>query len=236
VLLAIETSGSTGGVALLDGEALLGEVSLSTHETYSRRLIPMAEWLLARIGVTWQEIRHIAVGIGPGSFTGLRIGLAMAKGFAYSLGVPLYGIPSLDALASHVSAAPGEIVCPVLDARKSQVYGAWYRINGETGLPVPDGPPLALAPARLVSLLPAQGRIFFLGDGFVRYASIFQDALGDRVVPVPGHLAHPRAATVGFIASREVSRGKPPHDIMTLEPLYIRPSDAEIARAAREGV
>jgi len=232
VILAIETSCGTGGVALISSGGVTGEITLSTRETYSRRLVVAVEWLLARTAVTWADLRCVAVGLGPGSFTGLRIGLSAAKGFAYALGIPIYGIPTLDALAWHVTGEVGDIVCPVLDARRAQVYAAWYSFTRVPGPPVRESAYLVLSPEALPPLLPEKSRILFPGDGFRTYSKVFGDAIGDRAVPVQDLLSHPRAAGIGFLAREKISRGEPPHDIMTIEPIYVRPSEAEVKREA----
>jgi tRNA threonylcarbamoyladenosine biosynthesis protein TsaB len=223
LVLALETSGITGGVAVVRDGQPLGEVTFASRETHSRTLIKTVEWLLGRLGAGWPDIRLVAVSIGPGSFTGLRIGLATGKGLAFALGIPIVGVPTLDALAGHVIPGEGDLVCPVLDARKAQVYAAFFRDCG-TGTIERIGPYLAVSPQDLVASLPACRRAFFLGDAIYVYGEIFSQCLGGRAVLVPGHLSHVRAVSVGLWAEMSAGIKERPDDLRTLKPLYVRPS------------
>ncbi|HSR10897.1 MAG TPA: tRNA (adenosine(37)-N6)-threonylcarbamoyltransferase complex dimerization subunit type 1 TsaB, partial [Thermodesulfobacteriota bacterium] len=139
IVLALETATLAGSVALVDagdgetGRRIIGENTLSNPETHSARLMPGIDRLLKEASLTIRDIGGIAVSIGPGSFTGLRIGVATAKGLAYALGIPVAGVPTLDALAATRPFSP-DPVCPVLDARKKEVYAALFRCNGAGGL------------------------------------------------------------------------------------------------------
>jgi len=126
LILALETSGETGGLALYRGR-LLAEVTLSGALTYSRRLLPALDFLLRQLGLDLSGIEALAVSVGPGSFTGLRIGLATAKALALVLKRPLVGVETLAALAAQVPESPLP-VCAVLDARRGELYAALYRM------------------------------------------------------------------------------------------------------------
>ncbi|OLC39098.1 MAG: tRNA (adenosine(37)-N6)-threonylcarbamoyltransferase complex dimerization subunit type 1 TsaB, partial [Candidatus Rokubacteria bacterium 13_1_40CM_4_69_5] len=122
-VLAVETSTLAGGVALLDGERIRGEYSLDVSATHSERLMPAIDRVLTDAGWTPADLQGLAAAVGPGSFTGLRIGLSAVKGLALALGIPIAAVPTLDAMAASLPFASLP-VCPVLDARKGEVYCA----------------------------------------------------------------------------------------------------------------
>ena len=166
--LSIETSGTVGGVAFIRDGRLVAEVTLAGNETHSRRLMLTTRWLMQRLGVGWSDLDLLAVSLGPGSFTGLRIGIATAKGLAFALGLPLFGVSTLDALASHVFPGKGDLVCPLLDARKSQVYMACYQYGGP-GEIERISPYRVIFPEELNAFLPDSHRVLLLGDGLLLY-------------------------------------------------------------------
>jgi len=215
-----------GGVALIRDGRPVAEVGLAGKETQSRRLMVIIKWLMQRLGADWSDLGLLAVSLGPGSFTGLRIGLSTAKGLAFALGLPLIGVPTLDALASHVIACKGDLVCPVLDARKSQIYTALYQVRNSCNLEKMS-PYQAISPKELVALVPDGQRVLLLGSGILLYQDIFVYGLGDRAVMVPGHMAYVRAASVGILAELRWQKDRKPDDFKTLKPIYIRPSEAE---------
>ena len=209
----------------------VAEVGLASKETHSRRLMVVIKWLMQRLGADWSDLDILAVGLGPGSFTGLRIGLATAKGLAFALGLPLIGVPTLDALASHVIACKGDLVCPVLDARKSEVYTALYQIKNSGELEK-ISPYQAISPEELAVFVPYGQRVLLLGGGLLLYQDIFVHGLGNRAVIVPSHMAHVRAASVGILAELRWQKEKRPDDFKTLKPIYVRPSEAEAKKLA----
>src|SRR5713226_2055195 len=125
-LLGVESATLSGGVALLDGDRLLGEITLNIAITHSERLLSAVDRLLADCGLAPSDLEGLAVSVGPGSFTGLRVGLATVKGLAMALGLPVAPVPTLDALACNLPFADAT-VCPLLDARKGEVYCSLYR-------------------------------------------------------------------------------------------------------------
>ena len=171
LILAIDTASLCSSVALTSGTRLdgmvLGCLSLSSSVTHSRRLLGAIDWLLAEADVSKDSIRAIAVGLGPGSFTGLRIGMATAKGLVTAAGVPLYGVPTIDAVASCCTTE--RLICTVLDARKKEVYAAFYRCN-ESGLAERTGEICALSPEDLVDQI--QEPVLMTGDGLVSGSSL----------------------------------------------------------------
>ncbi|MBW1718662.1 MAG: tRNA (adenosine(37)-N6)-threonylcarbamoyltransferase complex dimerization subunit type 1 TsaB [Deltaproteobacteria bacterium] len=231
VTLSIETSDCVGGVALIRDGRPVAEVGLASKETHSRRLIVIIKWLMQRLGLDWSDLGLLAVSLGPGSFTGLRIGLSTAKGLAFALGLPLIGVPTLDALASHVIACKGDFVCPVLDARKSQVYTALYQIR-TSGELEKISPYQVIFPEELAAFVPYGQKVLLLGGGLLLYQDIFVRGLGDRAVIVPSHMSHLRAASVGILAELMWQKDSKPDDFKTLKPIYVRPSEAEAKKPA----
>ena len=216
-LLAIETSRPSGGIAVLDGERLIGEYVLDVQITHSERVMTAVDRLL--VDARWRvpDLEGLAVSIGPGSFTGLRIGVGTAKGLAFALGIAIAPVPTLDALAAVLpfSSLP---VCPVLDARKGEVYCSLYRWDG-TGMRR-EWDYLALSPSAVAARLTEPTVV--LGDGAPRV-----DSPWVRHVPPARRLASPACvAQIGhamFDAGAVVSPAE-------LVPVYLRPSEAELKR------
>ena len=209
-------------MALARGEEVLAELQVRHPRSHSERLLPNVEALLAAAGMKISEVAAVAVSTGPGSFTGLRIGLAAAKGLAFSLGIPLYGIPTLELLAANGAHGSGT-VCPLLDARRGEVFSALFRFDG--GEAVRLAPERISGPEELLSTLP-RGTLI-VGDLPSPLASI----LRERGLPfsvAPPHLAYPRAAVAALMGWRFLSRGRPGETNPV--PLYLRPSDAEAGR------
>jgi tRNA threonylcarbamoyladenosine biosynthesis protein TsaB len=225
-MLAVETSTMTGSAALLDGARIVGESILDVALTHSERLMAIVDRLLQDCGWTADRLEALAVSIGPGSFTGLRVGIATVKGLALALDLPIAAVPTLDALASNLPFADAA-VCPILDARKSEVYLSLYR----TG----DGRPqrlwdyLALPPEGAAQRLTAP--VIVLGDG-VPSCLPYLAHLGDGLrVASPAH-SRPSAAAVGQRGYAMLSAGQGvPVDALC--PMYLRPSEAELGARLR---
>ncbi len=220
LILAFETSGETGGVALYRGR-LLGEVLLSGSITYSRRLLPAVEFLLRNLGLELAAVEVLAVSLGPGSFTGLRIGLATVKGLALSLGKPVVAVETPAALAALVPESPYPI-CPVLDARRGEVFAALYRFD-QDGLRSLLSPTV-LTPEALCARL--SGPTVFLGEGLRLYGEFFRKRLGKNYLEAPGHLREGRASGVAYLAEKKALSGEFA-DPATLVPFYLRATEAE---------
>jgi tRNA threonylcarbamoyladenosine biosynthesis protein TsaB len=217
--MALETSTLAGGAALLDGDRVIGEFLLDVRITHSERLMPAIDRLLRDASWTTASLEGLAVAVGPGSFTGLRIGLSAVKGLAWALGLSVAAVPTLDALAATLPFA-AHPVCPVLDARRNEVYCSLHRWDGVTMRRQWDD--LALAPEELASRLTEP--TILLGDGAHLIAS-------HHARLAPPHRRTPSAAAVGvlglarFRAGEVVSAGE-------LSPFYLRPSQAELKRRA----
>ncbi|MDD5450583.1 MAG: tRNA (adenosine(37)-N6)-threonylcarbamoyltransferase complex dimerization subunit type 1 TsaB [Desulfovibrionales bacterium] len=229
-ILAVDTSTHTGSAALTDNGAVLAEYSLFSNETHSRRLLQAVEHLLAQTGLAFNDIDGLAVAIGPGSFTGIRIGLATFKGLALATGKPVVGISSLDALAANFPVADRPVF-PVIDARKKEVFTAAYYPN-EDGRLIKTSPELALSPQDLVTRI--KERVILVGDGARSYGEFFKKELGDKAFFAPGPFSFIRASNVAFLAAEKFKAGEQA-DIVTMVPAYIRPSEAELKWAEKDG-
>jgi len=225
MILAIETATPRGSVALVAGGVVAEETVLPAGRQGSETLLSAVAGLLAARGVSPAGISCIAVSAGPGSFTGLRVGMAAAKGYCFGWGLPMALVPTLEALASRF---PGErrVLCPVLDARKKEVYAALFRREGGALLRL--CPDLAVPPEALIERLPEE-EIVFCGDGLKSYGAMLRDRLGDRAAFVEGPEGLPSAGAVGILGERIFLEGRS-SDARSAVPAYIRPSEAEFKR------
>ena len=216
-VLAVETSTLAGGAALLDGGLVVGEYTLDISLTHSERLMGTIDRLLTDAGWTVRDLEGLAVSVGPGSFTGLRIGLSTVKGLALALTIPIAAVPTLDAMATLLpfAALP---VCPVLDARKREVYTSLYRWDGAAMRR--EWNYLALAPADLARRLDEP--VIVLGD-----AADQVDSPHARRIRPPRR--GPSPAAVGLLGHSRLAMGDTiaPADLV---PIYLRPSEAELKR------
>ena len=230
VLLAFETSAKAASVALFDGKKLLGEQYQNTGLTHSQTLMVMAEELLKQCEKTPQDVEAVAVASGPGSFTGVRIGMAAAKGFAWGAQLPLYGVSTLEAMALGLGMYEG-LICPVMDARRSQVYNALFRM--EQGKCVRLTEDRAIALEDLAEELKALHEpVYLVGDGSVLCYSRLSPENPKLAMPAE-HRMHQRAVGVGLAALEAMTRGED-GKADTLVPNYLRLSQAERERMERE--
>jgi len=223
LVLGIETSTFCGGVALLAEDRLLGSITINASPTYSAPLLAPIETLLRETGRRLGDLTGLAVSIGPGSFTGVRIGLAEAKGLAAALKIPMAGVSTLEALA--VRAGRGSrLVCPVVDARRSEVFVAAYRWGSGAELPTRVMAEGVMPIGEFLRRL--RGRCLFLGDGALRYRSPIETAMPDAVF-APPHRMLPSAEEIAWLGLRRLVRGES-DDPALLEPVYLRASDARL--------
>ena len=217
-IIAIETATLVGSIAIIDDERVISELTLNVKATHSEKLMAAMNHLLSESGLTINDMDGIAVSIGPGSFTGLRIGLSTAKGLSYGSGKPLIGISTLDALASNLPFSR-YLVCPILDARKGEVYTAIYRKNEK----VTDD--MAVKPASLIEMIKED--TVFLGDGVSAYRNLLKEQLRDLYHEAPLPLQLPKASNVAMLALDRL-RSNDVDDPFALVPRYIRKSEAEL--------
>jgi tRNA threonylcarbamoyladenosine biosynthesis protein TsaB len=226
-ILALDTSTFVGTVAVLRDGELISEWSASVRASHGETLIPQLARALEHANLTLAELDLFAVGIGPGSFTGVRIGVATAKGLALAQGKPLVGVTSLRVLAR--GAAAGTLRAVAVDAHKGELYCALYELREDGSLeerlaPFHDLPERAAARLRAAAGVQP---LWAVGNGVARYGDAFIQALGPATVRVAGYCDVPRAAALAYEAERAFgSTG--PSDLSTLEPMYLRPSDAKL--------
>ncbi len=223
-ILAIDTSTSLAGIAVTVDHKIAAESLINTDRTLSARLVPEIERLLATTALTIADIDLFASSVGPGSFTGIRGGVATVQGLALAMGKPCAGFSSLAMLAMNYTTAT-TLICPLLDARKSEVYGALYDCSRP--LPSPRMVDCVLPPALFLDRLAALTgeQIIFLGDGALRYHDQIAERLGDQALFAPPSLQEPHAANGALLALHAAGHGgllEPSH----LLPVYLRAPDA----------
>lgn len=218
-LLLVDTSTSVFSMAVSAGERILATESGAGGQATAARLGPAVERVIQASGISLKELDGFSVTIGPGAFTGIRVGIALVKGLAYATSKPVAPLSSLELLAMNAAASPLP-VCPLFDARKAEVYAALYSHGGETLIPE-----MAIDPAALLEKL--AGPTLFLGDGALRYRELIVEKLGDRAVFAEAHCHHPVAAAGVTLALREFAAGNALSAAEIL-PRYLRLSEAEL--------
>ena len=226
-ILALDSSAVVASAALCEEEKLLGEYTLNNGNTHSETLLPMVEALLGAFRLSVDDMDLFAVSAGPGSFTGVRIGVATVKGLAFASGKPCIGVSTLEALAENLNGTEG-LVCPVMNARRKQVYTALFRFQkGKAERLMADS---ALSLDELDKVLSAYPEPAALtGDGYGMAAG----ALTHPLIPVPERLRYQSAYSVAQIARKVYQNGGCTTDT-ELVPIYLRLSQAERERAERE--
>lgn len=225
-ILGIETSGPVGSVALCEDLEVLAERSFEKGMRHGRALVSSLEDIFTRLGLEPAETDLIAVSHGPGSYTGLRVGVTCAKVLAYTLGKPLVAVSTLDVLAEN--APPGETsICPVLDARRKQVYACIYKRSDVAWERASQ--PMVVCPEKLLEILPKPILIF--GDGAVRYKEVFNS---DGVSLGSAEMGIARARMVARLGKGAFDRGETT-DPYQLQPLYMRIPEAEEKWKVRQG-
>jgi tRNA threonylcarbamoyladenosine biosynthesis protein TsaB len=226
-ILAIETSTMLGGVAVMDdAKGLVSESRAAVKAGHSGRLMPEIDAALKRVSLTLADIDALCVTTGPGSFTGLRIGLSTVKGLAYSAGLSVVAVPTLEAFAWNF---PGFAypVCPMLDARKKEVYAGVFDTRGEPIKRLMDE--ISIKPEELAESLKKFEKVMLVGEGAVLYKEVFRQALGASALFAPAHMMVPSPAAAAELGLKKALRGEF-EDPATLAPRYIRKSEAELKK------
>lgn len=230
LLLAIDTSTSTGGVALRNEDGLIGALSVSVDLTHSEGLMPALDALLQRCGVALQDVGAVACSVGPGSFTGLRVGVAAAQGIAAARDLPCAAVPTLELLARQAPHA-GVQLCPLIAARKGWVYTrlyAWF-----DGAPQPRSDELYIEIDEVVSLI--KEKTLFYGPAAPSYRNILANVLGDDYVDAPDTLNTPNPAVLAELAFKKIQNGGAV-SADALLPHYLAASQAEVNWKQRRSV
>ncbi len=222
IVLGINTSTPEGSVALMGDRALISEYILNAQATHSERLLPSIDRLLEETRIDFSGIAGIAVTVGPGSFTGLRIGLASAKGLAMASSLPLVGVSTLEAMARNLPYCYYPI-CPLLNARKGEVYWGVYQFEGEKLIQMEQE---AVSPPETIANR-IREKTVFLGGGAVDYARRIKGILEDRALFAPVTAGTVRASVVAEMGMERLQRGEK-DDPATLVPRYVGRLEAEI--------
>lgn len=227
-ILALDSSGLVASVAIVSDDTLLAEYTVNYKKTHSQTLLPMLDEVAKMIELDLDSVDAIAVAAGPGSFTGLRIGSATAKGLGLALGKPLVHIPTVDALACNLYGC-GSLICPLMDARRSQVYTGIYTFeDGELRI-IKEQSPMAVE--QIAEELNALGReVVFLGDGVPVYREMLSTLMKVPYRHAPANMNRQRAASVAVLAQQYVKAGKT-ETAAEHAPDYLRLSQAERERA-----
>jgi len=222
-LFILDTASGVFSMAIADGSRILAEDGGVAGPSSAARLAPAINGLFARAGLTPAEMDCFAVTVGPGAFTGLRVGISLVKGLAYATAKPVIPLSSLALLAMNADHG-GLPVCPMFDARKGEVYAALYRFTPAIELSLAES---AVDPAAFLRQL--EGRVLFLGDGSVRYRPLIEEIMGERAKFADPELNNPRAATGVNLATQIWNTGGAVSS-KELLPRYLRLSEAELSR------
>ncbi len=223
-ILAIDTSALTATAAILSKDMLTGEINTTTKLTHSQTIMPMIDELLKKVSLDITDIDLFACSEGPGSFTGLRIGIGTIKGLAYGLGKPVVGVSTLEALAHNIDVTE-LIICPIMDARRGQVYNGLYRYNGYMLECITE--PRALSIEELCEELTE--KTIFVGDGVNVHKEKIKDLLGENAVFASPQNLLQRAGSVAYAAlNKEAVSAE------NLTAVYLRKPQAEREREERK--
>ena len=222
-ILAIDTSGPNCCVAVIDEDKVIANFDINIGRTHSETLLPLVEALEKFTNLTLNDIDVFACCVGPGSFTGIRIGIATIKGFALSLNKPVISVSTLESLAYNVLQYD-KIICSILDARNNNVYAAFYKYDGTLKM---IGNYQTNSINELVDeVKKLQDKILFIGNGAISYQKILQNELNENAIFVPKHLNEQSAVSVARIAIDKYNRNEL-DSAYELHPLYLRKSQAE---------
>ncbi len=226
-LLAIESSGLTASVALLEDDKIIGEYSTNFKKTHSQTLLPMMDEVVKMTGIDMGTLDAVVVSGGPGSFTGLRIGAATAKGLGLALDIPLVNVPTVDGLAYNLYGTD-RLICPIMDARRQQVYTGLYRFEGDRFNTVADQ--MATGISDIVVKINEIGEpVIFLGDGVPVFKTYILEHVEVDVIFAPSHLNYQRAGAIASLGKLYYLEGKT-QTADEFVPDYLRLSQAERER------
>ncbi|MDW7650687.1 MAG: tRNA (adenosine(37)-N6)-threonylcarbamoyltransferase complex dimerization subunit type 1 TsaB [Bacillota bacterium] len=223
-ILGIDTATLVCSAAVVSGEQTLAEYNLQVKKTHSERLLPLIDTMLRDTGLSAARLGAVAVAAGPGSFTGIRIGMVTAKALGQALDVPLVGVSTLEALAAAHPHFPG-VIAPILDARRDQVYNAIFTAGHSPGRVTDDR---AFPLSRLLEELSGRDeQVLFVGDGVAVHRPAIEKALGERACFMPPEGGICRAAVVARLglSALEAGRGRTWRNLV---PVYVRRSEAEV--------
>lgn len=224
-ILAVDTSTSIAGISIIEDGVVLLELNINNiNKTHSKKLVPLVSSMLKELNFEICDFDAFAVATGPGSFTGLRIGITTVKTFAYIVKKPIIGVKTLDMLAYNFPVV-NCIVCPIINARNKQVYTSLYVNENVLQTRIEDY--MAIHIEELVRILLEKNKsIVFLGDGIVEHEQFLNEKLGEKCIIAPGNLNMQKASTLAIVANQMFLNGEI-DDCYELEPFYMRKSQAE---------
>ena len=228
-ILAVDTATKSCSVAIVDKESLLAEMTVVTEQTHSKHLLEMISIVIKHSGLNLSDLNGFAVTRGPGSFTGLRIGISSVKGLAAAQGKPIVGVSSLDALARQVSFSP-YLINSLIDARRDEVYSSRYRYKD--GNLIKEGKEQAVSPGDALDEI--NEPCIFVGSGAVLYQKAIKDKLGEYAYFAQAYENTIRASTVASLSMDRFEKGDT-EDAETFVPNYIRKSDAQLKLHEKKG-
>jgi tRNA threonylcarbamoyladenosine biosynthesis protein TsaB len=230
-ILAVDTSTNVASVAILEDDIIIGEYNCNKGKTHSQKLMPMIQSLLEKVNLTAADMDAFAASIGPGSFTGLRIGVTTIKTMAFAAGKPVISVYTLDALAYNMQMSKA-LLCPIIDARNSQVFTAIYRFVDGKLKRLTDY--LGIHINELVDIIrQMEGEVIFLGDASGLHKDYFTAELGDRISIAPPNSSQASASSVALLARNLFLEGKL-DSCFDMVPFYLRKSQAEREREINE--
>ena len=243
IVLGIDTATDVVSVAVIDGETVLAASELRSERRHAEDLTPMIEFVVQRAALTLHDLEAVAVNVGPGLFTGMRVGIASAQALAYALSLPLVGVDGLDALVAAVPSAIADqvdIIVPTIDARRREVAWATHRVSGSAKSVRVDAAAVGSLDDLLIAIRERAQNCLFVGDFAHRHRDAIIEALGPQAWSVnfgDESLQWPHAKHVALIAHdklRDVDQSQP--EIPTVAALYLREADAEINWVTRSQV
>ncbi len=232
-LLALDSSGLVASVAIVTEEAMLAEYTVNYKKTHSQTLLPMLDEIVKMTEMDLSEIDAIAVAAGPGSFTGLRIGSATAKGLGLALDKPIIAVPTLEGLAYNVFCTD-RLICPMMDARRNQVYTGLYEFNGGEIITVKQQSASSIEDI-LQEINQSGRKVIFIGDGTAVYKDKIEEMTKVSYEFAPVHLNRQRAGAIGALGIIYFKNNRI-ETALQHEPVYLRLSQAERERAERENI
>ena len=230
-ILGIESSGLTASIAVWEDGVIIAEYTTNFKKTHSETLLPMIADLMDRIGMDVNDMDYIAISEGPGSFTGLRIGAATAKGLGLATGKELVSVPTVKALAYNLYNTRG-VICPIMDAKREQVYTGIYEYAGDELKTILETDAMGIT--EVIDKLNNIGKeVIFLGDGVPVYREIIKDSIKVQYSYAPANMLRQSAAAVCVLAAKMIASGETVTADM-MRPEYLRLSQAERERMERE--
>lgn len=235
LILAIDTATDVLSVALAEDDSVLGESTLDAHRSHLELLLPEIHGILGAAGCQAQDVNKVVVGTGPGTFSGLRVGIATARGLAQALAIPLRGSSTLRAQALGIAdrvCKPGDLILPLIDAKRGQVFFQLYKMEAGGGV-VPESGVSCMSPGNLVKNVEADGKVVSAaGNGALAYYDLFRSC---QLINLPANddESH-KVRAVSHLLFAEESKSFEPLDMTAVLPAYFREPDADVTVLERK--